>query len=408
MLYQLDDDNLWFPDPNDAEGQETFYPGLLALGGDLSPQRLLEAYKRGIFPWFNDGEPILWWSLDPRMILKPHEFRLSKSLQRLVNSHKFEVRIDTCFDDVIRHCASTPRNGQDGTWITPDMIEAFSELHRLGLAHSFETFRNGQLVGGLYGVSWGGFFSGESMFHLEHDASKVAFARMVQYALIHGFGFIDAQQPTAHLASLGAKPIPRSEFLQLLHPYSTTPELDIENLLSHRFLPSWRQHTAVLSLGGNQGDMQHTIATACNLLNREVGNLTNLSPLYSSEPWGFDHPVPPFTNCCLVLDTDLSPQQLISATLSIESRLGRIRHSPSSHTSSHSYSSRPIDIDILFYDNLSLSTDRLQIPHPRLHLRRFVLQPLADIIPHFSHPTLHTSVATLLSQCPDHGQVLPL
>ena len=160
MVYQLYDDNYWFPDPHDAEGQESYYPGLLAIGGDLSPERLIEAYSRGIFPWYNEGEPILWWSLDPRMVLLPEEFRYSKSLRRVVESGRFEVQVDTCFEKVIRACAEVSREGQNGTWITDDMIEAYCRLHRMGIAHSFETFCDGELVGGLYGVSLGRFFSG--------------------------------------------------------------------------------------------------------------------------------------------------------------------------------------------------------------------------------------------------------
>lgn len=211
MIYELDPDYLGFPDPEEAEPD-----GLVAIGGDLSPQRLVNAYCQGLFPWYSEGEPLMWWSLDPRMVLFPDEFRCSKTLRRLVRSGRFEVRIDTCFKEVMQHCAQVEREGQDGTWITPEMIEAYVELHQLGLAHSFETFREGQLVGGLYGVSVGQIFCGESMFHIETDASKVAMVRLVEFCKQHNFRLIDAQQETSHLASLGARPIKRSDYLAIL------------------------------------------------------------------------------------------------------------------------------------------------------------------------------------------------
>lgn len=211
MLYQLDPEYPGFPDPEESEPD-----GLLAIGGDLSPERLLTAYANGIFPWYDEGQPLLWWSLDPRMVLFPDEFRYSKSLRRVVRSGRYEVRTDTAFEAVMRHCAAVPREGQDGTWITDDMVEAYTRLHDLGLAHSFETYCDGKLVGGLYGISLGRFFFGESMFHTLPDASKTAFVHLVQYACEHGFKLIDAQQQTRHLASLGARPIPRSQYLSIL------------------------------------------------------------------------------------------------------------------------------------------------------------------------------------------------
>lgn len=211
MIYELDPDYPGFPDPEEAEPD-----GLVAIGGDLTPQRLINAYCQGLFPWYSEGEPIMWWSLDPRMVLFPDEFRCSKTLRRLVRSGRFEVRIDTCFEEVMHQCAQVEREGQDGTWITSEMIAAYVQLHQLGLAHSFETFREGHLVGGLYGVSVGQIFCGESMFHIETDASKVAMVRLVEFCRQHNFRLIDAQQETSHLASLGARPIKRADYLAIL------------------------------------------------------------------------------------------------------------------------------------------------------------------------------------------------
>lgn len=201
-----------FPNPELADRE-----GLIAVGGDLSPRRLVAAYCCGIFPWFSEGDPILWFSPDPRMVLYPAEFKLSDSLRRLVASGKFELRIDHSFAEVIGHCAAVPRPGQQGTWITADMREAYIELHELGLAHSFECYRDGSLVGGLYGVSLGAAFFGESMFHLERDASKFALAGLVAFATRNRFAFIDAQQPTKHLRSLGAREVVRKQFIQQLN-----------------------------------------------------------------------------------------------------------------------------------------------------------------------------------------------
>ena len=210
MIYQLDPVYPGFPNPEEAEPE-----GIIAIGGDLPPERLINAYCCGIFPWFNEDDPILWWSLDPRMVLYPDEFRYSKSLRRVVKSGKYEVRIDTQFEQVMHHCAHVDRTaqGQTGTWITEDMVNAYVHLHRLGLAHSFETYYQDTLVGGLYGVSLGPFFFGESMFHTMPDASKVAFVRLVQFCTDYHFRLIDAQQESPHLASLGARPILRSEYL---------------------------------------------------------------------------------------------------------------------------------------------------------------------------------------------------
>ena len=204
-------DRGYFPEPFLA-GDD----GLLAAGGKLDVDILLEAYSRGIFPWFSEGSPILWWSPDPRMILFPGKFQASKSLKQTLQNNDFEFRMDSVFPDVIKHCASQPRPGQDGTWITGEMIDAYIRLHEEGYAHSIETWKDGRLVGGLYGVSLGRAFFGESMFHLQRDASKVAFYHLVDFALRHEFDFIDAQQSTAHLKSLGAEEITRTKFLELL------------------------------------------------------------------------------------------------------------------------------------------------------------------------------------------------
>lgn len=220
MVYRLDPHFVGFPDPAEAEPD-----GLIAIGGDLSPQRLVEAYCCGIFPWYSEGEPLMWWSLDPRMVMFPDEFRYSKSLRRVVRSGHFEVRIDTCFEQVMRHCGGVIREDQDGTWITEEMVQAYVQLHELGLAHSFETFYQDQLVGGLYGVSIGDVFCGESMFHTMTDASKVAFVRLVEFCKAHKFRLIDAQQETPHLASLGARPIPRAEYIKMLDNLSVDKSL---------------------------------------------------------------------------------------------------------------------------------------------------------------------------------------
>jgi leucyl/phenylalanyl-tRNA--protein transferase len=185
--------------------------GLLAAGADLSPERLLAAYRRGIFPWFNPGEPILWWSPDPRMVLFPDDLRISRSLGKRLRRHDYEIRVDTAFARVMAACAA-PRPKQRGTWISPAMITAYGQLHHAGHAHSVETWIGGELVGGLYGIAIGRAFFGESMFSHATDASKLAFAHLVRQLRRWGFGLIDCQMETAHLASLGAAPIPREDF----------------------------------------------------------------------------------------------------------------------------------------------------------------------------------------------------
>lgn len=189
--------------------------GLLAAGADLSPVRLLDGYRHGIFPWFGRGEPILWWSPDPRMVLFPAEIRVSRSLGKRLRRGEFTVRADTAFTDVVRACAE-PRPGQEGTWITAEMQAAYLRLHELGYAHSVESWQDGELAGGLYGVALGRVFYGESMFSRRTDASKVALAHLARYLETHRFRVIDCQMNTAHLASLGAREISRREFVAAL------------------------------------------------------------------------------------------------------------------------------------------------------------------------------------------------
>jgi len=190
--------------------------GLLAIGGNLAPDRILTAYRDGIFPWGTvDGLP-LWYSPDPRMVLFPEEFRLTRSLAKTVRSGKFTVRFDSDFRGVIARCAATPRPGQNGTWITNAMHDAYVRLHELGWAHSVETYAAGELVGGLYGLAIGRMFYGESMFAHRTDASKVAFAHLVRYLVANQFGMIDCQMYTDHLASLGGREISRADFIERL------------------------------------------------------------------------------------------------------------------------------------------------------------------------------------------------
>ncbi|KAA3633660.1 MAG: leucyl/phenylalanyl-tRNA--protein transferase [Bacteroidetes bacterium] len=208
-IFLLNDDDVIFPDPSFAEGT-----GLLAVGGDLSPDRLLEAYRHGIFPWYNPGEEVLWWSLDPRFVLFPDELKVSKSMRPYFNQKKFEVTYDTRFRQVMVLCRDQYRKQQFGSWISNDMIEAYVKLHELGYAHSVEVWKEEQLVGGLYGLSLGKMFFGESMFSLETNASKFGFITLVRKLESLGFIMIDCQQETPHLGSLGARGIPRSEFLK--------------------------------------------------------------------------------------------------------------------------------------------------------------------------------------------------
>jgi len=199
--------------------------GLLAFGGCLSPQRLLNAYRHGIFPWFGPGEPILWWSPNPRLVLFPDQLQVSRSLGKTLRRQIFDVTFDMAFSKVMQECAA-PREGQHGTWITQDMLAAYCELHRLGCAHSVEAWHNGVLAGGLYGVTIGRVFFGESMFHRQRDASKVAFVHLVQRLIGWGYRLIDCQVSSGHLLSLGAREIPRTQFAELIADWCATPAKD--------------------------------------------------------------------------------------------------------------------------------------------------------------------------------------
>jgi leucyl/phenylalanyl-tRNA--protein transferase len=201
---------LAFPPVEDAED------GLLAVGGDLSPKRLLLAYASGIFPWYSDGQPILWHSPDPRCVLPVDKIRVGRTLRRFITQRVYELRFDTAFEEVIRACQSSPRPGQDGTWITGEMVDAYVELHRLGFAHSIEAWKDGELAGGVYGVSLGRMFFGESMFARRPNASKVALAFLAETVRGWGFPLIDAQVATPHTLAMGAEEWPRSDFLAVL------------------------------------------------------------------------------------------------------------------------------------------------------------------------------------------------
>jgi leucyl/phenylalanyl-tRNA--protein transferase len=213
-VYQLNHEVV-FPHPSLAEPD-----GLLAIGGDLSPLRILTAYVNGIFPWYNQGEPILWWSPDPRCVLFPNKLKVSKSLRLLINRNVFEVRFDSNFKKVITSCRKVHIKKDEGTWISPDMINAYCKLHELGFAHSVETYCNNKLVGGLYGVSIGKVFYGESMFHTEANASKIAMYFLVEKLKELRFELIDNQVTSDHLLSLGAEEIERERFIYLLKEHA--------------------------------------------------------------------------------------------------------------------------------------------------------------------------------------------
>ncbi|WP_199608708.1 leucyl/phenylalanyl-tRNA--protein transferase [Flocculibacter collagenilyticus] len=211
-VYQLPTDKHLFPSPEYALAEPN---GLLAVGGDLNPHRLMTAYYYGIFPWFSDGEPIMWWSPNPRAILDLSELHVSRSLKKLIRKTPFTITLNHCFEDVIHACAA-PRDTQDETWITQDMINAYTQLHQNGKAHSIEIWQNNMLVGGLYGVLIGGCFCGESMFSLMSNASKVAYVALVQWLQSIGATMIDCQMQTSHLATLGSKEVSRSDFIYRL------------------------------------------------------------------------------------------------------------------------------------------------------------------------------------------------
>ncbi len=205
-VFRLAED-MAFPPPEMAEEN-----GLLAVGGDLSEKRLLLAYSLGVFPWYSAGSPILWWSPDPRLILIPEELRVSRSLRQIIKKGIYSVTMDVAFDMVIGNCAAGRGRKEEGTWITDEMIKAYSRLHELGYAHSVEVWRDGSLVGGLYGVAMGAVYFGESMFSEMKDASKVALVKLVGYLIEKGYQLIDCQVPTEHLISMGAKEVSREEF----------------------------------------------------------------------------------------------------------------------------------------------------------------------------------------------------
>lgn len=214
--------------------------GLLAVGGELTPDFLIAAYQQGIFPWFNPGDPIMWWSPDPRMVLFPDELKVSKSMRNVLNQRGFRVEFDVYFEEVIAACSAVPREGQDGTWITAEMVMAYIELHHLGVAHCVAVFnRNKELVGGLYGVAIGRCFFGESMFAKESNASKVGFVALVQWLRDQKYQIIDCQMSTSHLASLGAREINRTEFIERIN--KATAE-EVENTKwSYSGFPSYQR-----------------------------------------------------------------------------------------------------------------------------------------------------------------------
>jgi len=202
---------LVFPSAEDAPAE-----GLLMAGGDLSPERLMLAYSRGIFPWYGEDSPLLWWSPDPRCVLFTHKLHVNARLRRTLRSRSFTFSVNSCFERVIRLCAEVPRPGQDGTWIVPDMVEAYLRLHELGHAHSVEVWEDGELAGGLYGVKLGRVFFGESMFHLRSYASKAAVIFLVEQLRAQGVELLDCQQATSHMLRFGAEEIPRKRFLPLV------------------------------------------------------------------------------------------------------------------------------------------------------------------------------------------------
>jgi leucyl/phenylalanyl-tRNA--protein transferase len=219
-VYQLIPEVSLFPPTEEAEDD-----GLLAVGGDLTKERLLAAYSKGIFPWYEVGQPILWWSPDPRLVLTPETLKISRSLRKILRKQQFEIRFDTAFEKVIKACADVRTEQGEGTWIIPEMQQAYTELHQDGFAHSVESWLDGELVGGLYGISLGQCFFGESMFSTRNDSSKVALVALVEFSREVGIRMIDCQMTTPHLLSLGASEIQRKKFLTNLKILLEQPTL---------------------------------------------------------------------------------------------------------------------------------------------------------------------------------------
>jgi len=225
-------DRLAFPDPRLAAAE-----GLLAVGGDLSPQRLLLAYSLGIFPWYGRGEPLLWWSPDPRCVIPPDEVHVSRRLQRTLKDGRFQVTCNRAFDAVIAACADLRRQEPGGTWLVPEMQEAYRRLHRLGYAHSVEVWQEGELAGGMYGVALGRFFFGESMFHRVTDASKVALVTLCRYLAAQRFVLLDCQVPNPHLQRMGAQLLAREAFLEKLYREGLGPDGPLKRVMLPAVLP---------------------------------------------------------------------------------------------------------------------------------------------------------------------------
>jgi leucyl/phenylalanyl-tRNA--protein transferase len=227
-IYELGNEHVFPP------ATEAIKEGLLAIGGDLHPSRLLNAYRNGIFPWYEDGEPIMWWSPDPRLVIQPHEIYISKSLRKIIRSKTFDLKFDCNFEAVIDNCANTKRKEGDGTWLTPALKNAMTMLHHAGYAHSVEAYYQGNLVGGLYGLAIGKVFFGESMFHHMSNASKVAFVYLSLFLQKNGFILIDAQQDTAHMRSFGAYAIRRDDFIATLKQHTSidifTDKWDVKSI----------------------------------------------------------------------------------------------------------------------------------------------------------------------------------
>lgn len=388
MLFELNSECV-FPNPLLSEDD-----GLLAIGGDLSPERLLEAYRSGIFPWYAEGEPLMWWFLNPRMVLFPDKFNCSKTLWRCIKSGKYEVRIDTAFKEVMIRCATVKRAGQDGTWITNEMVEAYTILHEMGYAHSFEAYYDGELVGGLYGVSVGAAFFGESMFAKMTDASKVCLAALVDFADANDFLYIDAQQETSHLASLGAQAISKEDFLSIL--FLSNQKKTLKGKWNKDMSETMSRVT--LLIGGNQGDRVGLLQHACRMIAEQIGMIVQLSSIYETEAWGFDAEQN-FLNQAVVVETKLSAHEVLEKALSIETQLGRVR-------TGNGYASRTMDIDILFVDDKCFDTPDLVVPHPRIHQRNFVLVPLCEIMSNYVHPKMKKTIVNLLKTSSDKGKVM--